>query len=74
MAQERQNATLLLNMMDSDMIPSQLKFDRSEVTFDLAPSVVLVWWRSDSISNVSILITRVVDLVSLVLAVVAVVV
>lgn len=40
-AQERQNATLLLNMMDSGIIPSQLRFDRSEVTFDLAPGVVV---------------------------------
>ena len=39
-AQERQNATALLNMMDSGIIPAQLRFGRSEVTFDLPPGVV----------------------------------
>eukprot|EP00984_Skeletonema_dohrnii_P025068 scaffold14195_cov155-Skeletonema_dohrnii-CCMP3373.AAC.15 len=33
-AQERQNAVALLNMMDSGIIPCQLRFARSEVTFD----------------------------------------
>eukprot|EP00985_Skeletonema_marinoi_P007192 scaffold3145_cov73-Skeletonema_marinoi.AAC.3 len=43
-AQERQNATLLLNMMDSGIIPCQLRFARSEVTFDfdLPPGVASV--------------------------------
>lgn len=39
-AQERGKATMLLNMMDSGIIPSQLRFARSEVSFDLPPGVV----------------------------------
>ena len=40
-AQERQNAVVLLNMMDSGIIPCQLRFAKSEVTFDfdLPPGV-----------------------------------
>ena len=38
-AQQRQTANSLLNMMESGIIPSHLRFARSEVTFDLPPGV-----------------------------------
>jgi hypothetical protein len=44
-AQERQNASALLNMIDSGIIPAQLRFAQHEVTFPLPPGVVVTQQR-----------------------------